>query len=1407
MNTDSPHQAMRTRLSLAKRALLDKHLQGRLAASRSTESIPRRPSGGYGPLSFAQQSLWFLYQLDPQSAAYNLPAALKLEGKLDSPAVERAIYEIVRRHDILRTTFDIVDGQPLQRIAAELDLAVASSDLSCLPEDQRDEALLRLIEEGARRPFDLERGPLVRVGFVRLADDQHVLLFNVHHIVFDGWSFGVLINELIALYRAFSEGLRSSLLDLPIQYVDYAVWQREWLQGELFEQQLSYWQERLQGAPPVLELPTDRPRPARQSYRGATYRFMVSCAITEQLKALGQREGATLFMISLAAFKVLLWHYSGQQDICVGTPVANRLRVDLEGLIGFFVNTLVLRTDLSGNPTFTEILRRVREICLGAQAHQDLPFEKLVEELQPERNLSYSPLFQVVFAMNTALTARLELLGLKLTALEIKRGATTFDLILDLSETESGLRGLIEYSTDLFDETTINQLVQHYQNLLEGIVANSKVRLSDLPLLTPQEHRQLLVEWNATDVPYPSDRYLHELFEAQVERTPEAVALVCERTELTYAELNAKANQLAHFLRVPGIGPEVRVALCVERSPEMVIGILGVLKAGGAYVPIDPNYPQERIQHLVEDSRAQVLLTQVSLLTKLPPLGVETLCLDRDWDIIASSPAVECEPVFAPDNLAYVIYTSGSTGKPKGVLVSHRNAVHSTCARFSYYREPVKGFLWLSSFAFDSSVAGLFWTLCQGGRLCLSGEGVHKDPKALAELLARHRISHLLCLPSLYGYLLEQAHPSHLTWLRTVTVAGEPCPREVVARHFTQLPQVGLFNEYGPTEATVWSGVYEVKTLDAESEKSISIGRPIANTQIYLLDAHLNPVPVRVIGELYLGGAGLARGYLNRPELTAERWVPDPFGAAGSRLYWTGDLARYRPDGNIEFLGRVDHQVKIRGYRIELGEIEAKLRQHPGVQEAVMVAREDTPGNTRLAAYIVPLSKYAPTLKGHARYRLPNGMAIVHHDQGETDYLYRQIFEDGSYLRHGITLGEGTCVFDVGANIGMFTLFVNHCCPTAQVYAFEPIPHLLERIEINAALYGTNARVFAYGLSNQSAIIPFTFYPKASLMSGRYVDRQADHQVVKSYIQNREQRDLSDVESHVDELLEGRLQGETVLCPVRTLSEVIREQGIERIDLLKVDVERSELDVLQGIEDPDWDKIRQIVVEVEDSANRLHEISELLQSRGYCVVVEQEALLRGTSVFNLYATRTVCGEESSPSLALPVVHYDPPLSADALRLFLQERLPDYMVPAAFVFLESLPLTPNAKVDRKALPVPETVTSAPDGKVMEPRNPIEQALVEIWTEVLGVKSIGIHDNFFDLGGHSLSAMQVIVRLQERFSVELPVASLFEAPTIAELAALVMPPQADDRGLGLASLLDEIEGLSDEETALLLDRPQS
>jgi amino acid adenylation domain-containing protein len=1054
------------------------------------------------PLSFAQQRLWFFDQLEPGSSAYNIPNTVRLSGQLDAAALERCLRELVRRHESLRTTFVSQAGRPVQVIGTAWRMELPVIDLQPLFQHKRLPEALRLAGEEALVPFDLSHGPLLRARLLRLGEDEHILLLSMHHIISDAWSMRVLVRELSTLYNAFVAGEILALPELPLQYADFAAWQRQWLQGEVLDAQMRYWTMQLNGLTP-LELPTDHPRPAMQTFRGAHQSLLLPATLSTALKQLSQREGVTLFMTLLAAFQVLLSRYSGQSDIAVGTPIANRTLTELEDLIGFFVNTLVLRTDLSGNPSFLDLLKRVREVCLGAYAHQEVPFEKLVEVLQPERDLSRSPLFQAAFQLQHAPVARQALQGLTISSLPSQIRTAKFELTLAMTDSEPGLLCAVEYNADLFEASTISRLLGHWQTLLAGVVAHPEQHLAQLPLLSMAERQQLLADWNKTEVKYAEEECLHQLFEAQVVRTPEAAAVVCEDDYLTYGELNQRANQLAYYLRSLNIGPDVMVGICMERSLEMLVGILGTLKAGGAYVPLDPTHPQERLAFVLGDTQVSVLLTQETIVAKLPAHTAHVICLDADWELIAK------ESIFNPvsqnllDDLAYVIYTSGSTGKPKGVLISHQNVVYSTRARFSYYSESVTSYLLLSPFTFDSSVAGIFWTLCQGGMLVLPEDNFQHDLSQLPTFIAQYGISHMLSIPSLYALVLSQAEQEQLCRLRTVIVAGEPCPVALVKRHSELLPHIALFNEYGPTEGAVWSSVYHCQIQEQRTQ--IPIGRPIANTQIYLLDANMQPVAVEMPGELYIGGIGLARGYLNQSQLTAEKFIPNTFrDKLGARLYRTGDLARYLSDGNIEFLGRVDQQVKLRGYRIELGEIEAVLGLHLEVRESVVIVREDVPGDQRLVAYVV--------------------------------------------MR----------------------------------------------------------------------------------------------------------------------------------------------------------------------------------------------------------------------------------EEVNPSTV-------------SLRQYLQERLPDYMVPSHFVILEALPLTPHGKVDRRALPVPEAGGVERSHDMDEARTPIEEIVAALWGEVLRLKQVGRDENFFELGGHSLLATQVISRVRSVLQVEVPLRSLFEAPTVAKLAERIERVMRSERGVEIPPLL--------------------
>jgi len=1071
-------------LSVAKKALLTKLMQGKL----QTNAIPRRQQSDSIPLSFAQERLWFLEQLDPNQPLYNEPTALRLRGVLNIDALQKSLNEIVKRHESLRTTFTTTNGQPVQIITSTLNLNLPIISLQSLSLNERENSARSLAIEEASQPFDLGKEPLIRVKLLQLSQTEYVLLLTMHHIICDRWSFAILVQELITLYQAFSNSQPSTLVELPIQYADYALWQRQYLTGEVLEKQTSYWEKQLADAPALLELPTDHPRSPMMSNRGSKLSFKISPELTQALKELSQQEEATLFITLLTTFKVLLYRYTQQTDILVGTTIAGRNRGEIEKLIGFFVNTIVLRTDLDGQPSFRELLRRVREVALGAYAHQDLPFEQLVEKLQPERSLSHTPLFQVMFQLQNTPNQTLELPGLTWETLQFHNDTAKFDLSLSMIETETGLVGNFDYKTDLFEAVTITRMQGHFQTLLEGIVANTDQVIEKILLLTTAEQNQLL-EWNNTQVNYPQDLCIHQLFETQVQKTPDAVAVVFENQQLTYRELNAKANQLAHYLQKQGVKPEVLVGICVERSLDMIVGILGILKAGGAYVPLDPAYPQERLAFMVQDAKVSVLLTQMKLLQSIPVLPTQLIHLDRDWEEIAQSPS--SNPVNTQlhlDNLAYIIYTSGSTGQSKGVMIQHFSLVNAYFAWETAYQlhTNATSHLQMASFSFDVFSGDLIRALCSGGKLVLCPRDVLLAPEQLYELMQKQKVDCAEFVPAVLRNLIQYLENSQqrIDFMRLL-ICGSDSWSASEYRHFLQFcsSQTLLINSYGLTETTIDSSYFARIAKDLIGEQLLPIGRPFPNTQFYILDKYLQPAPIGVAGELYIGGFNLARGYRHRPELTAEKFIPNPFSNnPGKRLYKTGDLVRYLPDGNIEFIQRIDNQVKIRGFRIEIGEIEAVINQHLEVRQSVVIAREHLQNNKRLVAYVVP---------------------------------------------HSIDI-----------------------------------------------------------------------------------------------------------------------------CALK------------------------------------------------------------------------------------------------------------------IRNYLKAKLPDYMIPAAFVMLEAFPLTPNGKIDRRGLPAPDTIQQSEENTSLA-LTPVQEMLAGIWTEILGIKQVGIHDNFFELGGHSLLATRVISQIRKVFKVELPLRCLFESPTVAEL----------------------------------------
>jgi len=954
--------------------------------------IKSRASNEPAPLSFAQERLWFLEQLEPQSVAYNICRASRLLGNLNPSALEASLNEIISRHETLRTEFRLVDGRPVQVVQPARSISIEIVDLRSMPTGAREPEIQRRIKGESEHPFDLSAGRLLRSTLLRAGDQEHVLILMTHHSASDAWSMGILTRELWTLYEAFSNRKSSPLEVLPVQYSDYAVWQRNWLRDEVFDTQLDYWKKQLDNLS-VLNLPTDRPRARHQSFRGARMPITLPRALTESVNDLSNRSAVTPFMTLLAAFQVLLFRYTGQDDIVIGSPIANRRRPEIEGLIGFFVNTLVLRADLSGNPSFKELLSRVRDTCVAADANQDLPFEKLVQELQPERDLSRNPLFQVMFVLQNATNPFSGIPGLKVEPIELEVTRSPFDLSLFLREREGKYIGYIEYSTDLFNRDRIARMAGHFQTLLEAIVADPDQSLTTLSILTEAERHQILVEWNDTAADYPKDKCIHQLFEEQVERTPNAIALEFEDEQVTYRQLNCKANQLAHHLVSLGVGPERLVGVCMERSIEMVAGLLGILKAGGAYVPLDPAYPKERLRFMLKDSQVSVLLTQAKLVENrgwrmedgdpgflrlrsgeasiLDP-RLKVVCLDRNRPMIAQQGSENPRIHIDSHNLAYMIYTSGSTGQPKGVQIEHRSVVNCLC---SIGREinlsQRDSWLAVTTISFDIAALELYLPLIGGSKIIVANKDERIDPVQLSARLKFSGVTVIQATPSLWQVLVEP-HWESRSGVK-ILCGGGVLSRQLANQLLERSSSV--WNLYGPTESTIWSTMTKVTVAD----KPLSIGRPITNTLIYILDACLQAVPIGIPGDLYIGGDGLARGYLNRPELTSEKFVANPFNNnPNSRLYRTGDRAKYLADGNIEFLGRDDNQVKIRGHRIELEEIENILNRHPAVKESVIVARDRIPsGEKDLVGYVVLNKASAADLNDVRRFltiKLPEFM-------------------------------------------------------------------------------------------------------------------------------------------------------------------------------------------------------------------------------------------------------------------------------------------------------------------------------------------------------------------------------------------------------------------------------------------------
>ncbi|BBC27200.1 non-ribosomal peptide synthetase [Pseudanabaena sp. ABRG5-3] len=908
-------------------------------------------------LSFAQQRMWFFHQIEPDNPFYNNSIALSFNGLLDITNLELSLTSLAQRHETLRTNFNVVDGQPVQIIAPTQAISLSLVDLQDLATDHQSIEVKQLIKAEAQIPFKFSTEALWRTKLLKLSEESHILIITIHHIISDGWSMGVLVNDLANFYQAFCNQAPPTLPALTVQYADFAEWQHQWLQGDRLASQLNYWKQQLDGALPILDLPSDRPRPSAQTYRGAVATFQCDRHLTQQLETLSQRSGVTLFMTLLTAFTVLLYRYSGQQDLVIGSPIANRNRVEIENLIGFFANTLPLRIKVDNNPTFEQLLTQVQAITLDAYSHQDLPFDLLVEELKIERHLSHNPIVQVIFALQNSPLPSIKLPNLEISQIvSFDSGSVRFDLEMHLWESPEGLRGDVVYSTDLFNSDTIQRLIGHFQTLLGGIVSNPQYRVAELPILTAEERQKILIEWQQTQTEYPRDKTIAQLFEEQVEKNPHAIAVVFGDQQLTYQELNQRANQLAHHLHTLGVTPNQLVGICVERSIEMLVSLLAILKVGGAYVPLDSNYPQERLAFIIQDAQISTILTQEKLSTILREKLTSTLpnliYVDRDWQTFEQYTSDNLNTsLLTVNNLAYVEYTSGSTGIPKGVCVSHRGVVRLVKNTNYFNFNPDLVFLQLAPLSFDASTFEIWGSLLNGAKLAIMPPHI-PSLQELGQAIRQYQVTTLWLTSGLFNLMVDE-RIEDLQSLWHLLAGGDALSIPHVQKFLQQIPNCQLINGYGPTENTTFTCCYPI-TSQSPIDKSVPIGRPISNTFVYILDSNLQPLPIGVTGELYIGGDGLALGYLNNLNLTTEKFIPNPFTPLSSdRLYKTGDLARYLEDGNIEFLGRMDFQVKIRGFRIELSEIELALLQHPDVRETVVIALASPNGNKQLVAYVI----------------------------------------------------------------------------------------------------------------------------------------------------------------------------------------------------------------------------------------------------------------------------------------------------------------------------------------------------------------------------------------------------------------------------------------------------------------------
>jgi amino acid adenylation domain-containing protein/FkbM family methyltransferase len=1333
-------------------------------------------------LSPQQRHLW-LQQVGSE-LYYYAQGGILVEGGPDARLLKAALKRVIGEHEALRTVFHNLPGMrfPAQ-VVTDIVPPIDDHDLTGMTVQAQREKIEALFQEDRRRPFDFERGPLLRASYLVLSSDTHLLLLTLSALCADAVTLNNLAHEISRAYVA-EAGSGHAASDAPMQYADLSEWQNEILETEYSSEGREFWREQELSSLSALKLPLEKISFDRSKFDPQSLSLTLKPELLAKIETISRSCESSAEVFLLTCWQVLLRYLTGRNDIVVGVLYGGRNYCELEDALGLFAKYLPVPCHLSDDSHLDEALRAVEQFTQEARRWQEC-FSW--EELRAAQDDSIEPsMFPFSFDFITQPAKRLAA-GLSFSVYKPSVCLDRFKVKLSCLERGDTLATELHYDAGLISAEYAERLLAQYHMLAESAADNPQAAIERLEILGAAEREQLLLRLNDTQATYSEEKCVHELFESIAARQPERMAVVFEEQCLTYGELNTQANRLAHHLRALGVGPEARVGLFVKRSLNMIVGLLGILKAGGAYVPLESEQPRARLAQQLAEAGVGLLLTEHRLSSNLPEFSGTVLCLDSDEQRWTAGP--ESNPLSGSTSLqlAYVIYTSGSTGVPKAVGVTHRNLVNYTefIIRKIGARELLAcgdlAFATVTTLSADLGHTSIFGALLSGGCLHVIGYEVATDGERMATYMTAHAVDVLKVVPSHLSALLSAGGGARALPRRWLILGGEAFSVELAQRIKELKGEWRILNHYGPTEATVGALTYAgVDNEDAWRERLVvPIGRPIANAQVYILDRQMMPVATGVVGELYLGGAGLARGYLNSAEQTAERFVPHPLArTSGERLYRTGDLARFLVDGNIEFVGRIDEQVKIRGYRIEPGEVASILKEHEAVKEAVVLVREDEPKRKRLVAYVVPKAMYAPTVSGRLRYRLPNNLAVVQQNKYETDFFYRQIFVEQTNLKHGIHLPPRACVFDVGANIGLFTLYASMLCKDATVYAFEPIPPIFETLKLNASVYEVNVKLYNCGLSNANRKVTFTYYPHSSCMSGYYADADLDRQTLSLILkQQNDQPQMTDFAPYLDDIAGERIKSEAFLCQLRTISEIITENSIECVDLLKIDVEKSELDVLQGIENEDWEKIRNIVIEAHDVNGQLERIRTLLEQRGYHVIVEQDMSLDRTGLFNIYAKREQsAAEEETPSGLPPsIAHPASVLTNDELLTYLQSRLPAYMLPGDIIILESLPLTANGKLNRQALPSPEESRSG-DIEYAPPRNEIENILVSVWQEVLDRAPIGINSDYFALGGDSIRVVQIVHELNQ-YDLPVMVMDILRHSTISKIALHIQESRAE------------------------------